>query len=46
MDYRRACDFVDAIDSIFDRGDSTLTKDTGLDFIAEALDGQPESLED
>lgn len=37
MRYRKACDFVDAIDAIFSRGESTLTKDTGLEYIADAL---------
>jgi hypothetical protein len=44
MDYRKACDFVDAIDAIFSRGESTLTKDTGLEFIADALVHPPASL--
>ena len=44
LDYRRICDFVDIIDAIFSRGDSTLTKDTGLDFIAERLEQRPASL--
>lgn len=35
-DYKSVCDFVDVIDAVFSRGESTLTKDTGLDEIAEA----------
>ena len=45
LDYRSAADFVDIIDSIFSRGENTLAKDTGLDFIAECLDRKPKSLE-
>ena len=37
--------FVDVIDAAFTRGDTTLTKDTGLDYIAEALERRPASLE-
>lgn len=37
MDYRGLCDFVDIFDALFTRGDNTLTKDTGLDFIAQQL---------
>jgi len=44
-DYRRSCDFVDGIDTLFERGENTLTKDTGPDFIAECLDRKPKSLE-
>ncbi|HEX3861319.1 MAG TPA: hypothetical protein VHY35_06455 [Stellaceae bacterium] len=39
LNYRRKCDIVETIDALFTRGESTLTKDTGLDFIADALDG-------
>ena len=46
MDYRKRCEFVEIIDALFPRGDSTLTKDTGLDFIAEALEAEPKSLAD
>lgn len=38
MSYRKASDIVEIFDALFSRGDSTLTKDTGLDFIAEALE--------
>ena len=44
LDYRRACDFLDTLDALFSRGDSTLTKDTGLDYIGDALDRNPRSL--
>lgn len=37
LNYRKICDWVDIFDALFSRGESTLTKDTGLDFIAEAL---------
>lgn len=46
LDYRRICDFIDIIDALFSRGESTLTKDTGLDFIAERLKEHPNSLQD
>ena len=45
LTYRRASDLVEIFDALFSRGDSTLTKDTGLDYIAEALEGSPASLE-
>lgn len=45
INYRKACDFVDIIDALFPRGDSTLTKDTGLDHIADALEAAPKTLE-
>jgi hypothetical protein len=45
LDYRKACDFLDMIDALFSRGDNTLTKDTGLDFIAEALEGDVRRLD-
>lgn len=45
MTYRKACDIVDIFDALFPRGDGTLTKDTGLDFIAEALEARPASLD-
>jgi hypothetical protein len=38
LDYRKASGIVDIFDTLFSRGDSTLTKDTGLDFIADALE--------
>jgi hypothetical protein len=46
IDYRKASELVEIFDSLFSRGDSTLTKDTGLDFIAEALDGTPTTLDE
>lgn len=46
IDYRKASGIVETFDTLFPRGDSTLTKDTGLDYIAEALEGKPGSLED
>lgn len=45
LNYRKANELVEIFDALFSRGDSTLTKDTGLDFIAEALDGTPASLD-
>lgn len=45
IDYRKATGIVDIFDALFSRGDSTLTKDTGLDFIADALEDNPTSLE-
>ncbi len=45
LGYRKTCDFIDTLDALFSRGESTLTKDTGLDFIADALQGSPKSLE-
>jgi len=44
LDYRKECDIVDSFDVAFPRGDGTLTKDTGLDFIAECLQAKPKSL--
>lgn len=46
MSYEKQCHFVDLIDALFPRGDGTLTKDTGLDFIAEALESKPKTLAD
>jgi len=46
LDYRRICDIIDIFDAVFSRGDSTLTKDTGLDFIAERLAEKPRSFAD
>lgn len=46
MDYRRSCDLIDIIDALFSRGESTLTKDTGLDYIADRLDEKPRTLRD
>lgn len=46
IDYRGACDVVALFDAVFDRGDTTLTKDTGLDFISDELEGGPGSLAD
>jgi hypothetical protein len=45
MDYRKASAIEEVFDAAFPRGDGTLTKDTGLDFIGEALDGNPASFE-
>lgn len=45
IDYRKASDIVDVFDALFSRGDGTLTKDTGLDFISDALEQQPTSLD-
>jgi hypothetical protein len=45
LNYRKASEIIDIFDALFSRGDSTLTKDTGLDFLAEALDGEPSSLD-
>ena len=45
LDYRKACEIVDIIDALFSRGDGTLTKDTGLDFIMAALLKRPASLD-
>ncbi len=45
LTYRGANELVEIFDALFSRGDSTLTKDTGLDFIAEALDQAPASLD-
>jgi hypothetical protein len=42
--YETRTDFVQIIDILFSRGDDTLTKDTGLDFIAECLEDKPRSL--
>lgn len=44
LDYRKACDLVDMFDILFSRGENTLTKDTGLDFIGDALSGDPQSI--
>lgn len=45
IDYRKATGIVDIFDALFSRGDTTLTKDTGLDFIADALEDNPTSLD-
>jgi hypothetical protein len=45
VDYHYAVSFVEAIDAVFSRGESTLTKDTGLDFILQALLSKPTSLQ-
>lgn len=38
LTYRKTCDIIGALDGIFsESGDGTLTKDTGLDFIAKQL---------
>jgi hypothetical protein len=45
INYRGAAAFVEIIDALFSRGDSTLTKDTGLDFIFDALEKGPRFLD-
>lgn len=45
LGYRKASALVEGFDALFSRGDSTLTKDTGLDHIAEALDREPTRLD-
>lgn len=45
INYRSACDFVEIIGAIFPKGDNTLTKDTGLDYIHDALEAAPKTLE-
>lgn len=37
MNYRKLVGLVDLFDTLFSRGENTLTKDTGLDYIAESL---------
>lgn len=46
LDYRKACIIVDIFDALFTRGESTLTKDTGLDFLADALEEDIRGLPD
>jgi hypothetical protein len=46
MSYKRACGIVDMFDAAFTRGDGTLTKDTGLEFIASSLERHPKTLEE
>lgn len=46
LDYRKSCEIVNIFDAVFSRGESTLTKDTGLEFIAEQLERNPETLRD
>ena len=46
LNYRRGCTVVEIFDALFGRGDSTLTKDTGLDFIADAFETEPRSFPD
>jgi hypothetical protein len=46
LDYAKICGIVDLFDAAFAPGDGTLTKDTGLDFIAERLEAKSGSLED
>ena len=41
LDYKRQCDITDIFDAAFPRGDNTLTKDNGLELIAEALHAKP-----
>jgi len=38
MTYEGASDFIDMLDTLFPRGGATLTKDDGLEFIADQLD--------
>jgi len=45
LTYRKASDVIEIFNTLFPRGDGTLTKDTGLDFIAEALDDAPKTLD-
>ncbi len=37
MTYEKACSIVESFDALFPRGNGTLTKDTGLDFLLDAL---------
>ena len=46
LDYRKSCDIVDIFDALFLRGDTTLTKETGLDYIAELLERRPKSFQE
>ncbi len=45
LNYRKLCTIVEVFDTLFPRGDGTLTKDTGLDFIGERLAEGPQSLD-
>lgn len=43
LDYKKACTIVDIFDALFSRGETTLTKEMGLEFIADLLDQKPAS---
>jgi hypothetical protein len=45
LNYRTSEAIVNNIDALFPRGDGTLTKDTGLEFIAECLEDRPRSFD-
>lgn len=45
LNYRKSCEIVEIFDALFTRGDSTLTKDTGLDFLHDCLEKKPESFD-
>lgn len=38
LDYRKICAITDAIDALFPEGENTLTRATGLEYIADQLD--------
>lgn len=47
LDYRKSCDIVDIFDALFDKaGATTLTKEAGLEFIADQLDLKPKSFQE
>jgi hypothetical protein len=46
LDYRKRCDIVDVFDVLFSRGETTLTKDMGLEFIADLLEREPKSFKE
>jgi len=46
LDYRGICDFVDSIDALFPGGETTLTKESGLGYIAQRLTTRLTSLAD
>lgn len=41
LDYRKSCDIVDTFDALFPGGSSTLTREDGLEYIAELLEKKP-----
>lgn len=43
LDYRKACDIVDAFDALFVVTGGTLTESTGLEYLAERLDHIPDA---
>jgi hypothetical protein len=43
LDYLKKCTIVDIFDALFPRGDTTLTKEMGLEYIADTLDREPKS---